>query len=569
MLRILVFFLLIFSVTCHASGSNWPPGSIQWYVEKWNNQDQRRRIASPNYQRQIETRRLLERSFSTATRPVGSTGLPTYQPQRITPQSFARGMFNALVRKHPVATAAIIAAGAYECATSETGFCIGGSGGVEPEPLPESDKCPDGGTLFMDMCTVPVGYAEQFRSYSIHFRYGGNINPFISRTKEDAETQALNDAINYYKSQQKNSSTPCFHGSAVSASTTTYSFSEQINSSRSASVVTTSTTLYCDGSSNTNTFTQGIQSTAATSLGSHNYCPPDGQSQFNQGPFVTSEGQNLCYYEALPDPAFEEGRPITLEDLGYTGYVSDLLPSIQEVDEDILTDPATGKPNADFFDNPKSTPISPRLSDAFTDVASGVAQSNNPSAPHYYPPDVINDIIEAREKFHKREPFVDPLTNTTVTPDPGENTVNPPYAPPVTVNLEGLVVEVEVDMNWDEFPGITQEQYEQSNDKLSDAYDSVELPDFESIDGDFIDTISQNPDLPFSPFNFGDIWPIQGGQCTGFDVSMSVRGETKQVTMDKHCPPYNEWAHPLIAWFLQLLTLLHIFHLFSRMISAG
>ncbi len=163
------------------------------------------------------------------------------------------------------------------------------------------------------------------------------------------------------------------------------------------------------------------------------------------------------------------------------------------------------------------------------------------------------------------------MTNTTVTPDPGENTINPPYSPPITVNLEGLVVEVqvEVDMNWDEFPGITQEQYEESNNKLSDAYDSFEIPDFESIDGDFIESLEVNPDLPFSPFNFGDIWPIQGGQCTGFEVSMSVRGETKQVTMDKHCPPYNEWAHPLIAWFLQLLTLLHIFHLFSRMISAG
>lgn len=552
MLRIFIFLLLTFSVTCHASGSNWPPGSIQWYVEKWNNQDQRRRIASPNYQRQIATQRLLDRSFSTATRPVGSTGLPTYQPQRITPQSFARGMFNALVRKHPVATAAILAAGAYECATSETGFCIGGSGGVEPEPLPESAKCPDGGTLFMDMCTMPAPIKPTYSFLSADGPFASSI-PDACMAWGEYMAPIVQDNISR----------------AVSGTHVTSVLAADFLEPHRCRVtfLTNSTRL------------DGTTYSAQSQDNRYNYwtgpssaqCPPDGSvgAAFTQGPFVTSEGQNLCYYEALPDPAFQQGRPITLEDLGYTGYVSDLLPSIQEVDEDILTDPATGKPNADFFDNPKSTPISPRLSDAFTDVASGVAQSNNPSAPHYYPPDVINDIIEAREKFHQREPFVDPLTNTTVTPDPGENTTNPPYAPPVTVNLEGLVVEVEVDMNWDEFPGITQEQYEQSNDKLSDAYDSVELPDFESIDGDFIDTISQNPDLPFSPFNFGDIWPIQGGQCTGFDVSMSVRGETKQVTMDKHCPPYNEWAHPLIAWFLQLLTLLHIFHLFSRMISAG
>lgn len=547
MLRILIFLLLTFSVTCHASGSNWPPGSIQWYVEKWNNQEQRRRIASPNYQRQIETRRLLERSFSTATRPVGSTGLPTYQPQRITPQSFARGMFNALVRKHPVATAAILAAGAYECATSETGFCIGGSGGVEPEPLPESAKCPDGGTLFMDMCTMAAPLKSSYEC-KINTDTIGRAQT-IDDCLASAQPQIPYPETNYCPDIE-----PYVHAYF------------DLNGSAGWRYRRTWPNGTCYGEYMLYTMPVSI-----TNYSEAYQCPPDGSvgAAFTQGPFVTSEAQNLCYYEALPDPAFEQGRPITLEDLGYSGYVSDLLPSIQEVDEDILTDPATGKPNADFFDNPKSTPISPRLSDAFTDVASGVAQSNNPSAPHYYPPEVINDIIEAREKFHQREPFVDPLTNTTVTPDPGENTVNPPYAPPVTVNLDGLVVEVEVDMNWDEFPGITQEQYEQSNDKLSDAYDSFEMPDFESIDGDFIDTISENPDLPFSPFNFGDIWPIQGGQCTGFDVSMSVRGETKQVTMDKHCPPYNEWAHPLIAWFLQLLTLLHIFHLFSRMISAG
>lgn len=551
MLRILIFLFLTFSVTCHASGSNWPPGSIQWYVEKWNNQDQRRRIASPNYQRQIETRRLLDRSFSTATRPVGSTGLPTYQPQRITPQSFARGMFNALVRKHPVATAAILAAGAYECLNSETGFCIGQNPDEQPEPIPDHARCPDGGTYQVidgiAMCTVPAGYGEQ---YKVIFRQQN----FLGRTPIDACSLAASAMTSYRNSLN---------------SETERNFSFTFTSAHSGSCFGTSSHQILARVNGNYTWvdTSTNISHPYSNAGSDFYCPPDDNPSFIKT--YPAGDSFLCWKDPLLVLPGEQGRPITLEDLGYTGYVSDLLPSIQEVDEDILKDPATGKPNADFFDNPKSTPISPRLSDAFTDVASGVAQSNNPSAPHYYPPDVINDIIEAREKFHKREPFVDPLTNTTVTPDPGENTVNPPYAPPVTVNLEGLVVEVEVDMNWDEFPGITQEQYEQSNDKLSDAYDSVELPDFESIDGDFIDTISQNPDLPFSPFNFGDIWPIQGGQCTGFDVSMSVRGETKQVTMDKHCPPYNEWAHPLIAWFLQLLTLLHIFHLFSRMISAG
>ena len=486
MLRILIFLLLIFSVTCHAS-SNHPPGSVEWYVEKWNNQDQRRRIASPNYQRQIETRRLLDRSFSTATRPVGTSAIPTYQPQRITAQSFARGMFNALVRKHPIATASVLALGAYECLNSDTGFCIGINPDDEPEPGPigagggyeNPIRCPDGGLYLPEHQGIPVCYLSATSLQPFRFSGGGTFSDFKSTPEQACQswaskraTAAKNDNPSWTGASGMGQYTPPFMPWACKANIS-------------------ATGIRADGTTFPVQLSYTSDGSARGEIGF--YCD---NPAFPIGPSVAPDDTMICTKPALLVSPLEPGRPITLEDLGYTGYVSDLLPGVQEIDEDVLKDPVTGKPNSDFFDKPKSTPISRRLSDAFKDVASGVAQSDNPSAPHYYPPDLLSDIIESREKFHQRQPFTDPLTNTTVTPDPGENTTNPPYAPPITVNVEGLVVEVqvEVDMNWDEFPGITQEQYEESNNKLSDAYDSVEIPDFESIDGGFIESLEVNPD---------------------------------------------------------------------------
>jgi hypothetical protein len=215
------------------------------------------------------------------------------------------------------------------------------------------------------------------------------------------------------------------------------------------------------------------------------------------------------------------------------------------------------------LDNPTSTPISQPLSNALVAVARGDNQSTNPSAPNYIPPEIEQAVKDIRKKFHDGEPFVDPYTNTSVTPQP-----QPSDPKPFDPSTEQKIT-VDAKVSWDDFPGLTQSQYEQSNDKLATAIDKLEIPDPAKPNNEFLDTVKQNPEIPFNPIRFDSFWPIVGGQCRGFNIVMSVAGDTRTVLMDKHCPPYNEWAHPLIAWFLQLLTVLHIFHIFSRMINKG
>lgn len=472
-------------------------------------------------------------TFGTMTKPVGSTKLPTYMPQRITPASFARGMFNAIVRGHPVAKAAVVGWAVYECATAESGLCAGGQ---------IDETCPAGGTYYEGHgCGVPEQMGEPKWQAQCRRQSGGN--DIVTLTHADAEQIRR-------QCEQLGSGWVSFSCGVSSTSTNNGSFFAATYYKKIDDTCSSDPTPQYQISAITN----------FQLLPAQPYCPEG----FSNGP-ANIDGSKICF-APLPDPS--EVKDVTLDDLrdwmAENPYIFDNLP------DDVLKDHNTGKPDDTFFDRPKHTPISPPLSDAFESLGTGLAQDNNPSAPHYIPPELKPEVEAARDKFHQGEPFTDPFTNTTVTPEPTPTDPDP-YTPPaeVTVNLDGLTVDVNVDMKWDEFPGLTQDQYEESNDKLATAFEGVEMPGVEQADSDFIDSIGQNPDLPFSPFDFGTLWPITGGQCTGFVVTMAVRGDTKAVMMDKHCPPYNEWAHPLIAWFLQLLTALHIFHLFSRMLTAG
>lgn len=478
-------------------------------------------------------------TFGTMTKPIGSTKLPTYMPQRITPASFARGMFNAIVRGHPVAKAAVVGWAVYECATAESGLCAGGG---DTDPF-----CSDGGTLTnqngLFVCAVEPSNSP----------WVATIGSGTFTATADSQSDAYNAVCNQYAAVQTSSESQRTWRVRVP---TEYQ-SCRIESWRSIKLQ--------DGSWSPGSMQTVSNIPVVVTQTNGTFCPPSSHPTFTN--IGGTEPNQYCWKLAdTPDP--EPVRDVTLDDLrdwmAQNPYIFDNLP------DDVLKDHNTGKPDDTFFDKPKHTPISPPLSDAFESLGTGLAQDTNPSAPHYIPPELKPEVEQARDKMHNGEPFVDPFTNTTVTPDPAPSDPDP-YTPPseVVVNLDGLNVNVEVDMNWDDFPGLTQEQYEQSNDKLATSFDSVEMPDIQGSDSDFLDSVGQNPDLPFSPFDFGTLWPVTGGQCTGFAVTMSIRGDTKSVMMDKHCPPYNEWAHPLIAWFLQLLCALHIFHLFSRMISAG
>lgn len=563
-------FLLALPV-CAATNYNPSVGTIEWFIEKNNQIYQKQQIANPNSPK-------YNRTLGTMTKPIGTTKLPTYMPQRITQQSFARGIFNSLVRKHPVVlatTTAMAALEIYQCSTASSGWCHAEEvTECEPGsiPLPLRNACGKPAPLYG--CKLQqiqlIGSSGYFNpnthlsmsALTAHFAKNDFTRdpPYVCPTSTGSIEHTTKQRGTHDITQPTCSLEQPYQD-------VDFTFKNTITKLTSTTIRNATEKIGCELSDPIDTVTTTASGVARFTFQptSEIECPVD----YPQGPISYDDGETVgdfCFAPLnQPEP---EQREVTLDDLKQ--WIAERPNIFDDVPDTVLKDPNTGKPDDTFFDKPKSTPISRQLSDAFEGLGTGLAQDNNPSAPYYIPPEIKPDVEEARDKFHDGEPFTDPFTNTTITPDP-EPTTPDPYAPPaeVVVNLDGLTVDVEVDMNWDDFPGITQTQYEESNEKLSSPFENAEMPDIQSADNDFFETLQEPPPLPFSPFDFGSLWPISGGQCVGFTVEMSIRGDVKSVMMDRHCPPYNEWAHPLIAWFLQLLTALHIFHLFSRMISAG
>lgn len=548
MLKKTLFLLALTPTICCASYDS-RVGTIEWFIEKNNTIYEQQKIMNPSK---------YNRTVGTMTKPLGTTKLPTYMPQRITPNSFARGMFNALLKRHPVATAATVGLGIYECVTADSGWCSG-------DPNQNLDpQCPDGGSLMFfegfNICTIPAPLLPNFKATVNRYP---TIHEFYGKTQEEAVAAGISAFRDEYIAKVPADycdSVYCYTHSLTSADSVIY----DANGSQRFEVKGTiayscAPNKTCAPKATTNHTFASFSSVAAGNAGDAYQCPPDGYPSF-----MTLEYDNgyFCSKPAIvPEP--EPVKDVTLDDLKQ--WIAERPEIFQDISDDILKDPVNGKPDDTFFENPSHTPVSPQLSDALASTASGLAQNTNPSAPHYVPPEVQDAVRDALEKFHDGEPFVDPYTNTTVTPDSGLGAEPTPYQPPQELT-------VTVKQSWEDFPGITQAQYEQSNNgwaqQLADTLPN-EQTDWATFDDEFKDNISQNPDLPFDPFNFGSLWPITGGQCTGFSRTVSVAGNSKTIVFDKHCPPYNEWAHPFLSWFLQILAALQILTIFNKTMLSG
>jgi hypothetical protein len=124
---------------------------------------------------------------------------------------------------------------------------------------------------------------------------------------------------------------------------------------------------------------------------------------------------------------------------------------------------------------------------------------------------------------------------------------------------------------------ITQAQYEESNRKaeteqatslatsLAPALDPFNQL---KIDSDFVLDKVTNPSEPPDSLSFFT-WSLPTGSCAGFNVDFSV-GNGKLHTskrVNEFCEFYSTVAHPLLFWFLNILTFLYVWWVWDRSVS--
>lgn len=275
-------------------------------------------------------------------------------------------------------------------------------------------------------------------------------------------------------------------------------------------------------------------------------CPPEDEDsiRFTKMATIVVAGVETerCYNPETPVPVTPEWveekvneNPAPIADLSTADFI----------------DPTTGAPDPNLFENPTVDDVSDAFREAAEAAARGTLQSENPNAEGYVPPDIYQDFVINLNNWYEGNTFTDVFTNKPVEPD----------APPAET----------VKTDWTDFPGITQKQYEASNNAWAQSATSgaadiqSELSKVETEFSKLTDEINNIPDsLPYPDINLADLVLFPSGGCTGFTVDVTLAGQPKTISVDKHCPPYEAWGRPFVEWVLSILTILVIFHIFRR-----
>lgn len=210
-----------------------------------------------------------------------------------------------------------------------------------------------------------------------------------------------------------------------------------------------------------------------------------------------------------------------------------------------FTDPATGRGYADLFD---PVPYIPGLSAADEALVncyiSGQLQMVNSQAACYVATQAEHDRVKQQAE----------ALAAGKTPEGAADALNSEMKQP-----------------------ITQAQYEDSNLKAETAQATSlatslapALDPFNQlkIDSDFVLDKVTNPSEPPGSLSFFT-WSLPTGSCAGFNVDFSV-GNGKLHTskrVNEFCDFYSTVAHPLLFWFLNILTFLYVWWVWDRSVS--
>ena len=539
MMRIFILFLLFLPFLLSAQ----PAKVVSVIPVKFNSKGMH---APVPYSQQIMTRGYTR--IPTLNVPYTFAGSnPRYQPTMVTKKSIARslGYFAGRVGTlTPATKALLIAYGAYEanCLTQNfPSLCMDGA----PDDLIPGTTC-EVGTPMPDIgCTVSAPFGGNYKVDWAGYKTGGRSAAEALSNVKKAWSGSL-PVCNGTGSTSKQVLTNPAPVGPYSGGHYVGSFSGKTTCTWQ--VLNTATQQMETKTSETTSSFTGISLVFQSSP----YCPPEGvYADFLQLHLLTpTSGVCVKPFEPVVRPV-----PITPE------WLEDQINNNPQpiVDADIglddFVDWETGLPRPDAFENPTLDPVSDAFADAAEAIANGTVQTTNPTAPHYVPPELMPNLLVQINNWHEGNTFVDVFNGKTVDPD----------SPPPE----------ETTIDWNKFPGITKAQYEASNN----AWGSAATKNAPNVDAE-LDKITQeqqklkdyiNEPLPAMPFEINLIdllnLPTSNG-CKGFTVPASINGQSKSITVDQHCPPYDAWGRPVVSWLLSIFTILVCFQIFRRTLEV-
>lgn len=483
-----------------------------------------------------------------------------FQPQVVTKDSLSKTvskMGRNSSKLHPALRAAFFAATAYEanCVTQAfPSFCMSTGG---PTSEAEVDiNTPHVNAKMQDVVSCNAYYnGEHLGTFSGN-TFGECLNAGATAVSSKivlpkaTETSVLSPSITLEISRSfdaipcPSNATSCSVGSKVTQTST-----------QKTCVGNTSGGVTCTTSTPT-TFVQYISgSVSQASKSTLPKCPPDGKEAFKFGPFKPAGATNFrCYMGTTEAPATPEEIQAAFE--ANPQLLNAILGS-PDIGLNDFVDWETGQPYDSLFPEKRFDDVSEKFANAAQSIASGTAQTSDPSNTQtYIPPDIYNVTVTNVNQWFEGSTFTDTFTQQNITPDDGQTP-------------EGIPTD------WTDFPGITQKQYETSNERWATGAMS-ELGSIDNAKADEDTAFDQFSDFVSAPvadpkfFTLADYVSLPtSGSCMGFTIDAPLSAQSMSIHVNQHCPPYDAWGRPLVEWFLGILTIIQLFRIFQRTLEVA
>lgn len=240
---------------------------------------------------------------------------------------------------------------------------------------------------------------------------------------------------------------------------------------------------------------------------------------------------------------FSNKKPVSDADL--LTAVNAQLAADPDYAANAFTDPATGRVAQDLFDPVPYIPGLSAIDEALVNCyISGQLQMSNPSGACY---------VATQAEYDAVKKMAEDLA-ADKTPEKQVELLNSQLKQPIT--------KAEYDAS-----NLTYESQQASS--LSTALANANDPFNQlKLDSDFIIEKITTPAEPPKALDFFE-WSLPTGSCSGFNVDFSVGNGKLHTTkhVSEFCGFYSSVAHPLLFWFLNILTFLYVWWLWDRSVS--
>jgi hypothetical protein len=482
-----------------------------------------------------------------------------FQPQEVTKQSIAKTLGKAgknVAKMHPALRAAAVLSSAYvsNCLSPDyQSLCTSAGGPSEAEVTLDTPHTP---AEFRDTVTC-----------NAYFN-GESLGTFTGRTFGEclnAGSTAISSKINLPKANETIELSPT---STISISRSFAPFPCDQTTNYCAvgvKITETSSSKNCGGDANGNmTCTKSDPVITVTNIGgsvqldkksTNPHCAPESKPEYEYGPYKPAGSSGFRCYKASKtahaDEAFFE------QSFAADPKMVDDLINNPDIGLDDFIDPETGAPYDTLFPNPKFDDVSDKFANAAESIINGTAQTTDPSNTQtYIPPDIYNVTVTNVNQWFEGNTFTDTFTQAKVKPDQGDTP-------------EGIPTD------WTKFPGLTQKQYETTNERWAtgamskaDNIDNAKTEEQAAFDQfkDFANAPTVDPKF----FTLADYVSLPtAGSCRGFTIDAPLTAQPITINVNQHCPPYDAWGRPLVEWFLGILTIIQLFRIFQRTLEVA